>query len=196
MLDPNESRAILRLIRSDRKTTRQSLQVASLFALQAILSSSLLIAGYTLAHAHALTWAIVSAVLVIQPGIEQSLAASAVRIAANLVGGLIGLAVGQFLGLGYPQLLLALALTVFASEFLRIDLGLRTACVATIIVMTSLDGHVTTSALERLSAVLIGCLTAVGVQLLAEYLRRLAHWTDPFFPSLAAKPEPAPDNQE
>ena len=196
MLDQNETRAFLRLIRSDRRTTRESLQAAILYALQAILSSVLLIVGYRLTHAHALTWAIISAILVIQPGIEQSLAASAVRIAANLIGGLIGLAIGELLGIGHPQLLLALLLTVFACEFLRIDLGLRTACVATIIVMTSIDGNITTSAVERLSAVLIGCLTAVIVQIFAERIRRLTGWVEPLLSPLAPKSSTSENAQE
>jgi uncharacterized membrane protein YgaE (UPF0421/DUF939 family) len=192
MLDQNEALAFLRLIRAERRTTRETFQTAILYALQVILTSLLLIAGYGLADSHALIWALVSAVLVIQPGIEQSLAASAIRIAANLVGGVIGLAIAQLLGLGHPQLLLAILLTVFACELLRLDLGLRTACVATIIVMTiTIDGRVTTSAFERLSAVLIGCLTAVLVQFLIDRLRRLTSWADPLlhFPKPTNKQE-------
>jgi len=194
MLDQNEALEFLRLIRAERRTTRQSFQAAILYALQVLLSCLLLIVGYQLAHAAALTWALVSAVLVIQPGIEQSLAASAVRIAANLVGGLIGLAIGQFIGLGYSEVLLAILLTVFVCELLRLDLGLRTACVAVIIVMTSIDGRVTTSAAERLSAVLVGCLTAVLVQFLIDHLRRLTNWTDPLLSF--SKPNPPRDSQE
>jgi uncharacterized membrane protein YgaE (UPF0421/DUF939 family) len=197
MLDQNEALAFLRLVRAERRTTRQTLQLAFLYALQAILSSALLIVGYDLTHARALNWAIISAILVIQPGIEQSLAASAVRIAANLVGGLTGLAIGAFLGDGNPQLLFALLLTVAACELLRLDLGLRTACVATVIVMvTAPDGRVTTSALERLSAVIIGCLTALLVQLLAERLRRLTGWFEPLFSFARIRQETPSQNQE
>ena len=197
MLDQNEALAFLRLVRAERRTTRQTLQLAFLYALQAILSSALLIVGYELTHARALHWAIISAILVIQPGIEQSLAASAVRIAANLVGGLIGLAIGALLGDGHPQLLFSLLLTVAACELLRLDLGLRTACVATVIVMiTAPDGRVTTSALERLSAVIVGCLTALLVQLLADRLRRLTGWFEPLF-SFTRTTKPTPShNQE
>ena len=197
MLDQNEALAFLRLVRAQRRTTRQTLQLAFLYALQAILSSALLIVGYQLTHARALNWAIISAILVIQPGIEQSIAASAVRIAANLVGGLIGLAIGALLGDGYPQLLFALLLTVSACELLRLDLGLRTACVAAVIVMvTAPDGHVTTSALERLSAVIVGCFTALAVQLIAERFRRLTGWFEPLFSLARLRPESASQHQE
>lgn len=180
MLDQNEALAFLRLVSAERRTTRQSLQIAVLYALQVLLSASLLIIGFHIANSQALIWALVSATLVIQPGIEQSLRASAVRIAADLVGGLIGIAIAELLGLGYAQLLFAILLTVFVCELLRLDLGLRTSCVATIIVMTaSVDGKITTSAFERLAAIIIGCLTALLIQFLIDRLRRLIAWTDP-----------------
>jgi uncharacterized membrane protein YgaE (UPF0421/DUF939 family) len=172
MLDKNERAAFLRLIQSDRRSTTQTFLFASLWTLQALSSAALLISGYAAFHARGVYWAIVSAILVLQPGIEQSIAASAVRIAANIVGGAIAFAVGRFCGVGAWQLLLGLALTVICCEILRLDLGLRTACVAAVIVLTANDGQVTTSSLERLSAVLIGCFLAVGIQLIVEGLRR------------------------
>jgi uncharacterized membrane protein YgaE (UPF0421/DUF939 family) len=179
MFDRNERLALSRIVLSQRKTNRESLQLACLYAVQVLISASLLLAGYHVTHAGGVLWALVSSILVLQPGIEQSIAASAVRIAANTVGGLIGFVVGATLGTGIPQMLLALVATVFASEFCRLDLGLRTACVATVIVMTTNDGRVVTSSTERFSAVLIGCVLAVIVQLVAEQARRAFGWNDP-----------------
>ncbi len=179
MFDPNERLAFRRLFFSERKTNRQSLQLACIYTMQVLVSGSILLAGYRWFHGKGVLWAMVSAILVLQPGLEQSIAASAVRIAANTVGGLIGFTIGETFGTAPPQLLFALAATVFVAEFLRLDVGLRTACVATLIVMTTSEGHVITSSFERFSAVLIGCLLAVAVQFGAEGVRRWFGWKDP-----------------
>jgi uncharacterized membrane protein YgaE (UPF0421/DUF939 family) len=194
MLDRNEVLALSRLVLAQRKTSRESLQLACLYTVQVLVTAAILLTGYHLAGAKGVLWALVSSVLVLQPGIEQSIAASAVRIAANTVGGLIGLLIGATLGTGVPQLLLALVTTVFASEFLRLDVGLRTACVATLIVMTTNDGRVLTSSPERLSAVLIGCLVAISVQLLIEKIRKALGWHSPHSPTAPPTP-PSPHDQ-
>ncbi len=198
MLDRNERLAFARLILSQRTTNRQSLQLACIYTLQVLISGSILLLGYQWLHAKGVLWAMVSAILVLQPGIEQSVAASAVRIAANTVGGLIGVAIGESFGTGPAQILFALTVTIFVSELCRLDVGLRTACVATLIVMTANGGGavgVISSSFERFSAVLIGCLLAVAVQMGAEYVRRLFGWTNPpprEDSAMAAKP---PDHE-
>ncbi len=171
--DKTEYLALLRRVQSERRTTRETLHEAALYALQVILCAILLLWGYSTFHAPSVMWAIVSAILVVQPGLEQSISTSAVRIAANLVGGAIGFAIGALLGTSAVPLLAALVITVFVCEILRLDLGLRTACVATLIVMTSPAGNISASSFERLSAVLIGCLTAVFIQLAMHLPRRL-----------------------
>jgi len=88
----------------------------------------------------------------------------------------MGFAIGEFFGTGPIPLPTAITATVIIAELLRLDLGLRTACVATVIVMTTSEGHVATSSIERHCGVLIGCLVAVMVQMLAEALRRILGW--------------------
>ena len=66
-----------------------------------------------------------------------------------------------------------MVVTVFVCEILRLDLGVRTACVAALMVMTSPIGSVSSSSFERLTAVLGGCVVAVLVQLVGAGLRRL-----------------------
>jgi uncharacterized membrane protein YgaE (UPF0421/DUF939 family) len=180
MLEPHERFGILRLIQADRPTNRETLQTAALYAGQVVFAVSLLMEGYHLWGSPAALWAVVSAILVVQPAMEQSIAASAVRIAANLVGGFAGILVGYLLGNGIWQFLLALILVVIICDLLRLDLGLRTACVSVAVIMLrSEGGRVITTGTERLVAVIIGCVTAMCVQLLAEALRKKLGWHGP-----------------
>ena len=167
----HELAALRQLVQSPRPTRKQTLLVAAVFAAQVVACATVLHGAYHFAHAAGVNWAIVSAVLVLQPGIEQSIAASAVRIAANLIGALIGLFVGYTLGTGSGQVVLAMVIVVFICEPLRLDFGLRTACVSVIIVMTANVGSVLSSSVERFGAVLIGCGLAVVVQLMTDRLR-------------------------
>ena len=80
-------------------------------------------------------WAVVSAVLVLQPGLEQSYGASATRFVANLTGALTGAIVDKVHGHGAADLMIALVLVVAFCELLRLDQGLRSACASVVIVM-------------------------------------------------------------
>jgi uncharacterized membrane protein YgaE (UPF0421/DUF939 family) len=181
MLEPHERFAIFRLIQADRPNNRQSLQTAALYAGQILLAVTLLMAGYSRwGGAASALWAVVSAILVVQPAMEQSIATSAVRIAANTVGGVAGILVAYSLGNGIWQFLLALVVVVFICDLLKLDLGLRTACVSVAIIMLkSENGQVLTTSRERLGGVVIGCVTALCVQLVAEAVRKKLGWHGP-----------------
>jgi len=180
MLEPHERFSILRLIQSDRPSNRETMQTAALYAGQVVLAVSLLMEGYHLCSSQSPLWAVVSAILVVQPAMEQSIATSAVRIAANTVGGMAGILVGFFLGNGIWQFLLALLLVVLICEIFKFDLALRTACVSVAVIMLRSDvGGVATTSWERLFGVVIGCVTALCVQLLAEMVRKQLGWHGP-----------------
>ncbi|HEX4056155.1 MAG TPA: FUSC family protein [Tepidisphaeraceae bacterium] len=179
MLESYERLPILRLIQADRPNNRESFQTAVLYAAQVVFASALLMEGYHLYRSPAGLWAVISAALVVQPVMEQSIAASAVRIAANTVGGVCGILVGYFLGNGMWQFLLALVLVVFICDLLKLDLGLRTACVSVAVIMLRSEGHVLTTSRERLVAVVIGCVTALLVQLLAKAVQKKLGWRGP-----------------
>jgi len=179
MLEPHERFAILRLIQADRPTNRQTLQTACLYAAQVILAVLLVMEGYRLWGSPAGLWAVVSAILVVQPAMEQSIATSAVRIAANIIGGIAGILIGHFLGSGIWQFLLALVLVVFVCDLLKLDLGLRTACVSVAVIMLKSEGRVISTSQERMVAVIIGCVVALCVQLLAEWIRKKIGWRGP-----------------
>ena len=194
MLEPYERFAILRLIQADRPNSLESLKTAVLYAAQVVLASAVLMEGYKLYGSAAGLWAVVSAAMVVQPAMEQSIAASAVRIAANTTGGIAGILVGYFLGDGIWQFLLALVLVVFICNLLRLDLGLRTACVSVAVIMLRSEGHVLTTGGQRLVAVVIGCVTALLVQLLAEAVRKRLGWHGPDMSGVVAGPT-KPENR-
>jgi uncharacterized membrane protein YgaE (UPF0421/DUF939 family) len=194
MLERYERFAILRLIQSDRPNNRESFQTAVLYAAQVVLSATLLMEGYRLYGSPAALWAVVSAVMVVQPAMEQSIAASAVRIAANLVGGVVGILIGHFLGDGIWQILLSLVLVVFICDLFKLDLGLRTACVSVAVIMMRGENGVISTGSQRLTAVIIGCVTALLVQVLAEAVRKKVGWHGPDMSALVPQPPPATSN--
>lgn len=164
-------------IQSPRERKSQDFALAILFAGQVIVCAVLLHSGYYLFRAQGVYWAIISAILVLQPGFAQSVNASVTRIAANLIGALIGLVIGYSLGTGSWQVVSAMVIVIFICEPLRLDFGLRTACVSAIIVMTAHGSEsVLTNSIERFLAVVVGCGLALVVQLLADRIREKLGW--------------------
>jgi uncharacterized membrane protein YgaE (UPF0421/DUF939 family) len=174
--DINEAQAIRRLIQAQRPTTRQSVVVAAMFSVQVSIATGLLFLGYHIFGLREVLWAIVSAVLVIQPGVQQALGATAVRVAANIVGACSGLAVNTILGHGHWQVVVAMILVVVICELFHLDVGLRTACVSSVIVMMVGEQSVVHTGLQRMVSVLVGCITGLLVQLAVEQLRRRIKW--------------------
>ena len=133
-----------------------------------VLAVSLIMGGYHLWTTQSPLWAVVSAILVVQPAMEQSIGTSAVRHRRQhrRRGG--GYFVATFLGDGIWQFLLALLLVVLFARFSSL-IWHCTACVSVAVIMLRSDnGMVATTGWERLFGVVIGCLTALCVQLLAE----------------------------
>ena len=181
------------VIVAPRRTTRQSVIAALFFATEVGVTTfaitGLYAAGRRLfptVRGAGVTWAIVSAILVLYPGITQSLSAALLRIAANLLGSVIGFLTGYFVGVNTVSLVAALALTILAGELMRMDLALRTACVAAVIVMTANEHQVSTSVVERLCAVAVGCGAALVLQILTRPLRQYL----PFVADVEVAPQP------
>ena len=151
----------------------QSLLLASIYASQAIICTAVLVKGYNLAGAPGMGWAIISAILVLQPGLDASLAASISRICANIVGAAVALLVEHYFGFGTWQLLAALPVIVFLCEILHLDMGLRAACVSVIIVMTFRDQRIVITSVDRAISVIIGSALAVIFQVGGSRLKHL-----------------------
>ncbi|MBX3390106.1 MAG: FUSC family protein [Phycisphaeraceae bacterium] len=159
-----------------------SLTLAAGFALQALLCTALLLLGYRVLGAAGVPWAIISAIIVLQPEVNESLRAAVVRILANIVGAMIGMIVGVTLGMGGWQVILSLSLVILTCELLRLDLGLRSACIAVIIILMFDDASVEHSAMERCIATITGCALAASVQIGMEHATRRLGIHDRIFP--------------
>lgn len=185
MLQPRERFAMLRLVRADRPTTLETLQTAVFYTAQLVVCSLLLLEGYHIEGSPAALWAVVSAANVIQPAMGQTISESAVRIGANLVGAISGIIVGQICGDGIWQFCAALVVVVAICEALKLDLGLREACVSVAVVMISREGSFVGTGMQRLLAVIVGCVTALFIQLLADVVRRkVLGWKGPEAPAI------------
>jgi uncharacterized membrane protein YgaE (UPF0421/DUF939 family) len=169
----SERQAIAQVFKLPRPTLRESLLLAAIYAAQAVLCTLLLTIGYTLEKAPGMGWAIISAILVLQPGITASLAASVARICANVVGAVVALGIEQFFGVGTWQLLAAILIIVFLCELLRLDMGLRAACVSAIIIMTFRESRIVMTGVDRAVSVIIGSALAVVVQIAGSRLKHL-----------------------
>jgi uncharacterized membrane protein YgaE (UPF0421/DUF939 family) len=163
MFEP-ERQAIRQVFKLPRATMRESMILATIYAAQAVICTALLSFGYDRAGAPGLGWAVISAIIVLQPGLQASLATSVSRICANVVGAIVAVVVERWAGGGTWQLLVAITAIVFICEALRLDMGLRAACVSAVIVMTFHENRFVMTSVERSVAVMIGSALAVIVQ--------------------------------
>jgi uncharacterized membrane protein YgaE (UPF0421/DUF939 family) len=156
--------SILAQIQAQRPTTRATLFESCAYAAQAVIATTLVIGLYRWMGAGSAMWAAVSAVLVLQPRFHHSLAASAIRVIANLLGA----GIGVIITLAIPQRILAeaiaLTLIVLVCEFGRLDAGVRSAC-ASVLIITMAPGSLIERGIERATAVCIGCAVALTLQL-------------------------------
>jgi uncharacterized membrane protein YgaE (UPF0421/DUF939 family) len=142
------------------------------YAVEAAICASLLWTGYAWLGFDGGRWAVVSAIVVLQPGVTQSFHSSVFRILANLIGVTVGLAAVWLLGSQPWQVILAMLTVIVCCLALRLEQSLRSACVSVIIVMTTGEGHVLANGIQRAVGVAIGATLAVSVQLLLETLLR------------------------
>jgi uncharacterized membrane protein YgaE (UPF0421/DUF939 family) len=179
---------ILREIQAQRQSDLQTLTESCAYAAQAVVATALVIGLYDWLGKGTAMWAAVSAVLVLQPRFHRSLAASAVRVIANLLGAGIGVAVSITIPQRFVAVLVSLALIVLACEWLRLDAGLRSAC-ASVLIVTMAPGPLVERGEERAIAVSIGCGMALVLQVALYGIRGR-------FPKAAAAPQVVPSGDE
>src|SRR5262249_48930613 len=122
-------------------------------------------------------WAVVSAVVVILPEPHASVKSAALRVIANLVGASTGAALAAFHLPTTASLVVGLLLVAGLCRLLGIDAAARSASVALIIVSLRQSGGVWVSSETRVALVMLGCLTAFAVTLMAAFLeRQLDHY--------------------
>jgi uncharacterized membrane protein YgaE (UPF0421/DUF939 family) len=138
---------------------------ALIFAAQAVICTLAALAIYNWAGAPGGMWAAVSAILVLQLHVQKSLAASIVRVLANLIGVGAGVIVSMAFPHGPAAVAVSLVVVILLCELLRLDLGLRSACASLLIVTLSPDPALLHRGEQRAVAVIVGCGIALILQL-------------------------------
>ncbi len=135
-----------------------------LYAAKCITGAALVMGLGELIHYHDIAWCLISVVLVLSPDNKEAIPLAFSRIKANLTGGVASL---LCLLLGQPSLLtvgLAIALTIALCHVVRVMTASRSALAAVIIVMLHGPGaHIWDTALERISAVVVGCVLGLFI---------------------------------
>ena len=156
-----------------RRTLREALRDAahawSPRAYEARLVFASVLAGLLARWVHlSALWAIISAILVLQPDPVATRRNSLMRFVATLIGG--AASVGAVaLGLqGAAAFLPALAVTVTVCAALGLEEGLRPACVCTAVLLIRPEPHLAEAeelhfAIDRILAVIGGAVVALGV---------------------------------
>ena len=143
---------------------RQTPSQATLFAVQTVLAALVSFALYGLLHRPGAVWCVVSAILVLQPELSASRSTALARSAANLIGAVIGAGVANTFGGGYAAIAAVILVASGACYLLRLDTGLKAALACGIIVLLGHgNGSVWTTSLERVAAVVIGCVVALAL---------------------------------
>ncbi|EEF59682.1 FUSC family protein [Pedosphaera parvula] len=136
---------------------------ALIFSTKAALSAVLAVYVCAPFHLHAIGWAAVSAVIVTQPKLHPSLRASLLRFVANLIGALVGAALFTLLGHNVLAMAIGIILTGIACHFTRINEVNRSAFAAVVIVVLSGGAVPGSGPLDRVFAVMVGCVAALLV---------------------------------
>jgi uncharacterized membrane protein YgaE (UPF0421/DUF939 family) len=112
-----------------------------------------------LLHYNEYIWCLISMILVLSPDGNDALTLATGRIKANLVGAGAGLIMLVLHPMTVIAVAGAVAITVVACYFVKLENPTRTALAASIIVTLHESGkHIWDVALERVVAVLAGCL--------------------------------------
>ncbi|MFP5042527.1 FUSC family protein [Parasediminibacterium sp. JCM 36343] len=113
----------------------------------------------SLIHYTDIGWCLISVMLVLSADGKDSVPLAITRIKANLVGAGVGVLCLLVSPTNMWILSIALTITVAFCYLFTLDTGIRSALAATIIIMLHGEGkHVWDTAIERIIAVLAGCL--------------------------------------
>ncbi|HMD00925.1 MAG TPA: FUSC family protein [Ferruginibacter sp.] len=106
-----------------------------------------------------LSWSLISVMLVLSPDGRDSVNLALTRIKANVVGAAFGTLCLLIAATNMWMISISIVMTLSVCYFLKLDAGIRSAIAATIIIMLHEEGkHVWTTAVERIVAVLAGCV--------------------------------------
>jgi uncharacterized membrane protein YgaE (UPF0421/DUF939 family) len=141
------------------------------YIVEVLSSVTILVWGYHLAGAHGSVWAIITAILILQPGLDASLGTSSVRIIATLIGASVGTAVALPIGRNSVAVLAGLVVTILICYLLRLDTHLRQACLTVPIVQMWPDNSIAHVDYERITAIVVGCIVPLIAQFVDVQIR-------------------------
>jgi uncharacterized membrane protein YgaE (UPF0421/DUF939 family) len=150
--------------------------VATRYGVELLTSIMILLWGYHMARAQGAVWAIITAILILQPGIDRSMSASGVIIVATLLGSSAGTVAALLVPGEAAALLAGVLVTVILCHLFRLDLHVRLACLTVPIVQTWHQGSIIHVDYERIAAILAGCGVALIVQFAGVQFRRQVSW--------------------
>ncbi|MGE4465336.1 MAG: FUSC family protein [Spirochaetales bacterium] len=117
-----------------------------------------------------LSWSIVSLLLVLAPDWDSSISLPIARIKANITGALIGLFCFTLPFSQLANLCIGVVLTIAVCTIMRFPSSTRSALAALVIVLLQEMGKPMWSyALQRIFAVLLGCLVGLALTLLFHF---------------------------
>ena len=137
---------------------------AVIFSAKAAVATVVAVLCYELIKLPGAPWvAAVSAVLVTQPNLHSSFQASLMRVLANLAGAFGGAVLLAITGQPVVAMALGVMITGLLCFLLKQDDALRPAFVAVIIVTLIGEHDKWHSSLDRVLAVIVGCVCALAV---------------------------------
>jgi len=120
--------------------------------------------GSLLLHYKDIAWCLISVMLVMSPDGRESVPLSVTRIKANVVGACSGMLCLWIAPIDMWMMAFALITTLSFCYLFKLDSGIRSALAATIILMLHGEGkHVWDTAIERVIAVLAGCVVGLAI---------------------------------
>ena len=139
---------------------------------------------YLAFHLPGITWAPVSAVIVMQAKLNPSLKASLNRIGANIIGAVVGAIFLKTFGANFWSLGGCVLITGMICHFSRMDDALRPAYTSVVIVLLTTDPQGWSGPIQRVLAVILGCFCALFVGFIFDrYIEPLAQKSTRFIPS-------------
>ena len=168
--------SILTRFHEDEPAKVERRWVATRYGVERLTSIMILLWGYHMARVQGAVWAIITAILILQPGLDRSMSASAVIIVATLLGSSAGTVAALLLPEEAAALLAGVLVTVILCHLFRLDLHVWLACLTVPIVQTWHQGSIIHVDYERIAAILAGCGVALIVQFAGVQFRRQVSW--------------------
>lgn len=133
----------------------------------------------SLLHYDDIGWCLISVILVLSPDGKDSISLAFTRIKANIIGAAVGVLCLFISPMNMWVLSLGLTITLSFCYLLRLDAGAKSALAATVIIMLHEKGqHVWDTALERVIAVLAGCILGLVITFIFHFKTNLKEKTN------------------